>query len=438
MTTADPINHRYILVIDDNLSICEDFRKVLKGSPRASSLHEARAALFEDASLDEPQEGFEVDCAEQGETGLAMVQNAVQCGNPYAVAFVDMLMPPGWDGIETITHLWRADPELEMVLCTAFPELLRDRLSHELAHSDKLLVLRKPFDNIEVWQLAHALTQKWQLAQQVKRQLTLLTETVAQRTQELQEMNEQLQLDIARRQRAEARLIQQAQELARSNAELEQFASVASHDLQEPLRVVISYLQLLAENYHGRLDADADEFIAYAVDGAQRMQQLIVDLLAYSRAGTRSTEFAPTACEQVLARVLVDLHMAIAESGAVVTHGPLPTVQADATQLGQVLQNLLGNALKFRSTQPPRIHVAAEKRGTEWTFMVRDNGIGLEPIYAERIFGLFQRLHSRTAYPGTGMGLAICKKIIERHGGRIWVESEPGYGATFFFTLPAE
>ena len=432
MMTADLISHRCILVIDDNASICDDFRKILQGNPRVSSLHEARAALFEDppgVPLDESWEGFEVDCADQGETGLTMVQNALQRGSPYAVAFVDMLMPPGWDGVETMANLWRVDPELEIVICTAFPELLRDRLTHELGPSDKLLVLRKPFDNIEVWHLANTLTQE--------RQLTLLTDTVAQRTQELREMNERLQLDIAQRQRAEEQFILQAKELARSNAELEQFASVASHDLQEPLRVVISYLQLLSQNYHGRLDTDADEFIAYAVDGAQRMQQLIVDLLAYSRAGTRGTELVPADCEQVLAQVLVDLHMAMAESGAVVTHDPLPTVPADATQLGQVWQNLISNALKFCSMQPPRVHVAAEQQEKEWTFLVRDNGIGLDPTYAGRIFGLFQRLHTRTEYPGTGMGLAICKKIVERHGGRIWVESEPGHGATFFFTLPA-
>jgi signal transduction histidine kinase len=436
MTTADLISHRYILVIDDNASICDDFRKILQGNPRVSSLHEARAALFEEPP-GVPLEGFAVDCADQGEAGLAMVQNALQRGSPYAVAFVDLLMPPGWDGVETISHLWRVDPELEIVICTAFPELLWDRLTHELGHSDKLLILRKPFDNIEVWHLANTLTQKWQLGQHVKQQLTLLTATVAQHTQELREMNEQLQLDIAQRQRAEERLILQTRELARSNAELEQFASVASHDLQEPLRMVISYLQLLTRNYHGRLDTDADEFIAYAVGGARRMQQLIVDLLAYSRVATRGTEFVSTDCEQVLAQVLVDLRLAMVESGAVVTHDPLPTVPADATQLGQVWQNLISNALKFRTTQPPRVHVAAAKQGREWTFLVRDNGIGLEPTYAERIFGLFQRLHGRAEYPGTGMGLAICKKIVERHGGRIWVESEPGHGATFFFTLPA-
>jgi len=224
--------------------------------------------------------------------------------------------------------------------------------------------------------------------------------------------------------------------LQRSNEELQQFAYVVSHDLQEPLRVVASYVQQLAERYQDKLEAEANELISYALDGAKRMQQLIVDLLAYSRIDTTGQEFAPTDCEGVLQRVLSDLRVAIEESGAEVTHDPLPQVMADNVQLGQVLQNLLGNAIKFRSQEPPRIHVSARQEGQQWVFSVRDNGIGINPRYAERIFGIFERLHPRTEYPGTGIGLAICKKIVERHGGQIWVESEPGKGAAFFFTLP--
>ena len=191
MTTA-PIPSRWILVIDDNPTVCEDFRKILQRNTQASSLLAARAALFEDTSLDETAEGFEVDCADQGQTGLAMVQSALQRGSPYAVAFVDMLMPPGWDGLETIDQLWSVDPELEIVICTAFVDLLRDRFTQRLEHSDKLLILRKPFDNIEVWQLASVLTQKWYLAQQVKHQLPALTAMVEQITQELQDVRERL------------------------------------------------------------------------------------------------------------------------------------------------------------------------------------------------------------------------------------------------------
>ncbi|OLE67334.1 MAG: hypothetical protein AUI36_06670 [Cyanobacteria bacterium 13_1_40CM_2_61_4] len=252
------------------------------------------------------------------------------------------------------------------------------------------------------------------------------TQEVGRQEQALRALNAQLEQRVAER----------TAELQRSNEELQQFAYVVSHDLQEPLRVVASYVQQLAERYQDKLEAEANELISYALDGAKRMQQLIVDLLAYSRIETTGQEFAPTDCEGVLQRVLGDLRVAIEESGAEVTHDPLPQVMADNVQLGQGLQNLLGNAIKFRSQEPPRIHVSARQEGQQWVFSVRDNGIGINPRYAERIFGIFERLHPRTEYPGTGIGLAICKKIVERHGGQIWVESEPGKGAAFFFTLP--
>ena len=243
--------------------------------------------------------------------------------------------------------------------------------------------------------------------------------------------------DVTERKRAEEALKEKTEELARSNRDLEQFAYVASHDLQEPLRMVTSYVQLLARRYKGKLDSDADEFIGFAVDGATHMWKLINDLLTYSRVGMRGKELEPTDCETILNQSLNNLKVAIEEKGAVVTHDPLPTVMAESPQLGQLFQNLIGNAIKFRGNEPPRIHVSASRNGNGWTFSVRDNGMGIAPEYAERIFIIFQRLHNRKEYPGTGIGLAICKKIVERHGGRIWVESEVGKGATFYFTLPA-
>jgi light-regulated signal transduction histidine kinase (bacteriophytochrome) len=199
--------------------------------------------------------------------------------------------------------------------------------------------------------------------------------------------------------------------------------------------MVASYVQLLAHRCQGKLDPDADEYIALAVDGAQRMQQMISDLFAYTRVGGQKAAFTAVDCEALLTRVLGDLQMAVADSGAVITHDPLPTIRGDATQLYQVWQNLIGNALKFRGAAGPRVHIAARRDGTGWEFSVRDNGIGIDPKHAERIFQVFQRTHTRTEYPGTGMGLAICKKIVERHGGRIWVESQPGAGSTFYFTI---
>jgi signal transduction histidine kinase len=257
-----------------------------------------------------------------------------------------------------------------------------------------------------------------------------LEHRVAERTRDLRQ-------EIVERRRAEEMLARQADELARSNAELEQFAYVASHDLQEPLRMVASYTQLLAESYRGKLDPDADDFIRYAVDGATRMQRLITDLLSYSRVGRGGRALVPVDCRVLVRQALANLEMVIRESGARVTTDALPTVQADPSQLTQLFQNLIGNALKFRTGAPPEIHVGAERRDGEVVLSVHDNGIGFDPKYAEKIFVIFQRLHGRTKqYPGTGIGLAVCKKIVERHGGRIWAESTPGEGATFHFSIP--
>jgi light-regulated signal transduction histidine kinase (bacteriophytochrome) len=226
--------------------------------------------------------------------------------------------------------------------------------------------------------------------------------------------------------------------LARSNQDLEQFAYVASHDLQEPLRMVATFTQLLAERYRGKLDADADKYIHYAVDGALRMQKLVQDLLAFSRVGRQGEARVSIDCNAALKAGLVNLEAAIHESGAVVEHAQLPVVIADGFQLVQVFQNLIGNAIKFRSSEPPLIRVSAQLQGKEWLFSVADNGIGIAAEQTENVFVIFRRLHTHTEYPGNGIGLSICKKIIEQHGGRIWVESQPGHGSTFQFTLPVK
>ncbi len=244
--------------------------------------------------------------------------------------------------------------------------------------------------------------------------------------------------DITERKQAEAALQEAHEELKRSNSELEQFAYVASHDLQEPLRMVSSYTQLLGRRYAEKFDSDAQEFMGYIVDAAARMKQLIEDLLAYSRLGTKAKDFKPVDLEKALRRALGNLKAAIDEAGAAVTHDPLPALPADEVQLAQLFQNLVGNALKFRAARAPRIHVSVSEMDKFFEVGVRDNGIGIEPQYFERIFMVFQRLHNKGEYPGTGIGLAICKKVVERHGGQIRVESRPGEGSAFIFTLPKE
>jgi PAS domain S-box-containing protein len=249
--------------------------------------------------------------------------------------------------------------------------------------------------------------------------------------------------DITKRVEAEAAekkreaLERRAAELKRSSDELRQFAYVAAHDLQEPVRMVISYTQLLARQYKGRLDADADEFFSFAEDGAQRIQLLVKGLLAYCQVGTKGKDLCETSSTAALEQALVKLRLAIEDNGGVVTHDQLPTVVADSDQLALVFQNLVGNAIKYRGVDPPRVHVSAKRSSdSEWIFSVRDNGIGIDSQYFERIFLMFQRLHGRKEISGTGMGLAVCKKIVERHGGRMWVESSLANGSTFYLALP--
>jgi light-regulated signal transduction histidine kinase (bacteriophytochrome) len=242
--------------------------------------------------------------------------------------------------------------------------------------------------------------------------------------------------DITERKKTEESLKIVAENLKRSNSELEQFAYVASHDLQEPLRMVTSYTQLLEQRYKGKLDADADDFIRYAVDGATRMHRLIDDLLSYSRVNRRGNPFKPTEIELALDVALKNLEMLIKENDAVVTHDKLPEVMADDVQLVQLFQNLIGNAIKFHGKELPHVHISAQKyQETQYLFSVQDNGIGIDPQYFDRLFKIFQRLHTKEEYPGTGIGLALTKRIVERHGGRIWLESQPGKGTTVYFTL---
>ena len=264
--------------------------------------------------------------------------------------------------------------------------------------------------------------------------LSILKEEYGRRIKLIGELGDSL--DQVRRTKED--LEQKSLELARSNEDLREFAYAVSHDLQEPLRAVSGFVKLLAKRYKGRLDTDADEFIEYSVDGVKRMQLMIKDLLEYSQVGTKGEGFRPADISIVIEQAVSNLKAAIEESGAEVTWAAMPTVMADTPQLIRLFQNLIGNAIKFRGKEAPRVHVSAEREGDEWVFSIQDNGIGIDPDQAEKIFVIFRRLHTREEYPGTGIGLAMCKKIVERHGGEIRVESEPGKGSTFRLTMPVK
>jgi light-regulated signal transduction histidine kinase (bacteriophytochrome) len=263
-----------------------------------------------------------------------------------------------------------------------------------------------------------------------------LEELVKQRTRELEAANLQLRNEIAHRKVAEEALLHAAEDLKRSNLDLEQFGYVASHDLQEPLRAVAGFVKLLEHRFPDKLDAKVRDYISGAAEGATRMEQLITDLLAFSRLSTEGRAFAPVNLEKPLHTALHTLQFSIKKANAVMTSDPLPTARVDERQMVQLFQNLLANALKFHSECPLQIHIGARAEQGRWVLSVQDNGIGIDPQYFERIFQVFQRLHTRKTYPGTGIGLAICKKIVERHGGKIWVESQPGQGTTFCFSIP--
>jgi len=350
------------------------------------------------------REGYIAVVAQGGEEGVERAEFV----RPDLV-LLDVMMP-GMDGFETCRRLKarEATRDIPVVFMTALTDT-SDKLAGFAAGAVDYVT--KPLNGAEVLARIETHLALYGLRQQLAAQ------------------NEQLRHEMAAREETQAALL-------RSNTELEQLAYVASHDMQEPLRMVASYLQLVAQRYRGQLDADADEFIGYAVDGAKRMQALINDLLAYSRVGTKARPFEPTDCARVVDTALSNLRIAITDSGATVTLGSLPTVMGDSMQLLQLFQNLIGNAMKFKRDEPVRIHIGAEPAGECWHFSVSDNGIGIAAEYFERIFVLFQRLHGRGEYPGTGIGLAICKKIVERHGGTISVESQPDVGSTFHFTIP--
>lgn len=360
-------------------------------------------------------DGYEMALARSGEEALELL--AVQ---PVDCILLDLMMP-GIGGRETCKRIKSAKVmrDIPIVMLTAVED--RDAMLLGLsAGADDYIAKSSDLELLRARVLAQIRRKQFQDENRVIREHLLRKEK-----EEAERHSEVLEVRAA--------------ELKRSNDDLQQFAYIAAHDLQEPLRVISSFTQLLAQRYKGRLDSDADEFIGFAVDGAHRMQALIQSVLAYCRVGTADKEFRAVSSEVALKQALDNLRNAIADSAGVVTHDPLPTISADSVQLAQLFQNIVGNAIKYRGEQPPRVHVSAMKNGSgEWIFSVRDNGLGIDSQYFDKIFLMFQRLHGRGEFSGMGIGLTVCKKIAERHGGRMWVESVPGQGSTFYIALPEE
>ena len=400
-----PIN---ILLIEDSLTATMHVKKML-------------------AEAESDQFDTELECANRLSAGQELItQGGID------VILLDLSLPDS-DGVDTFSQVLSQAPEVPVVVMSSLED---ETLATTAVQQGAQYFLLKGQVNSNLLKLCILYSIERKHAERgLQKAHDELEKRVQERTAELAITNENLQTELTERKRIEEELKKAVAELERSNTELEQFAYVASHDLQEPLRMVASYTQLLQKRYRDKLDADADDFITYAVDGAKRMQNLINSLLSYSRVGTRGKPFEPTESESVFEQALANLKLTIDESGADVTHDPLPRVKADETQLIQLFQNLLSNAVKFHGEEQPRIHVSAKQNSNEYIFSVSDNGIGIDPKHFDRIFVIFQRLHGREEYSGIGIGLPVCKRIVERHGGRIWLESQPGEGCTFYFTM---
>ncbi len=396
--------------------------------------------------------GYAPRCVINGQMALRACNS-----NPPDLILLDIMMPE-MNGYEVCQHL-KSEPktrEIPVIFISAKDEVFDKVNAFAVGAVD---YISKPFQFEEVLARIESHLTLRNLQKQLKEQNTLLQEEISSRLavektlyeknqilhqeishrraveKALQEQNLLLQQEISSRQRAESALLKSNQELARSNAELEQFAYVASHDLQAPLATIASYAQLLEKRYKDQLDSQAIKFIGNIVHGCTRMQSLIDDLLEYSRVGRSQKPFRLTDCNHAIKQTVANLQGAIRDTEAVVTYSDLPTVIGDTSQLVQLFQNLIGNAIKYRRDAPPAVHITACKQEENWLFSISDNGIGIAPQHQERIFQIFQRLHTQREYSGTGIGLAICQKIVERHGGCIWVKSEPGQGSTFYFTL---
>jgi signal transduction histidine kinase len=438
MNTEDDYNR--ILVIDDNRAIHEAFRKIL-GADRAgdAALDAVESELFDVPSPDTPQLRFEIRSVCQGQEGVDLLQEAAAEGRPYTMAFVDVRMPPGMDGIETVVKMWETAPDLQVVICTAYSDYSWNDMIGRLGRSDRWVILKKPFEPVEVLQLANALTEKARLLHQAHVKEDELERRVQQRTSELTKLNADMADLVENLEVSKADLLRKGQELEASNKDLEGFSYSVSHDLKAPLRRVDGFAKMLEEDYAEKLDDKGRGLLRVVRDGAKDMGCLINDLLAFSRVSRKD-----------LRLTRLDLPALVAEAKRLSEYdaagrnirwdiGELPPAFGDHTTIREVLVNLLSNAVKFTQPRPDAV-ITLEGRfeGDEVIYSVTDNGVGFNMDYKDKLFEVFQRLHAASEFEGTGIGLALVQRIIQRHGGRVWAEGKVDEGATFYFTLPRE
>jgi len=430
------IIHR-VLVIDDNPDNHRDFKTILLEEQANTKLDSLGAELFgRSARKSTPNSKYELDFASQGKDGHEKIKQALSQNRPYELAFVDMRMPPGWDGLETIEHIWKTDPNVQAVICTAYSDHSWEDITRRLGRSENLLILKKPFDSAEVAQLAAALTEKWILARQASMKMGQLKQMVEERTHELREVNEQIKQEIVERKRAEERQAELLEKVENINKELKEFASIVSHDLKAPLRGIKTLANWILADCADKLGEQANEQINLLLERVERMYNLIEGTLQYSRAGRAEGKQVQVNLNNFVPEII---NMVVPPENITVTiENELPVIECEETHIMQVFQNLLSNAMKYMDKPQGWIKVGCVEQDGFWKFSVADNGPGIEEKHFEKIFKIFQALPTSPMFEGTGVGLTIVKKIVELYNGKIWVESKVGQGSTFFFTLPKQ
>ena len=407
--------HR-ILVIDDNPSIHKDFQTILLDEEESETLNTLRNEVFGNKTTDTTTKSvFELDFASQGEEGCEKIKQACSENLPYELAFVDMRMPPGWDGLKTIEHIWEIDPNVQVVICTAYSDYSWGEITERLGKSQNLLILKKPFDSAEVAQLASALTEKWILGKKASLKMGQLEQMVKERTERQTELIEKVD---------------------NINKELKDFASIVSHDLKAPLRGIKSLATWILDDCSDQLGEQAKEQMNLLLGRVERMYNLIDGVLQYSKAGRTEEKPVQVNLEDFIPEA-IDM-LVPPENISITIENTMPVIECAETHVMQLFQNLLSNAIKYMDKPKGRINVGCIEENGFWKFSIADNGPGIEGKYFEKIFKMFQALSVSEDFEGTGVGLTIAKKIVELYGGNIWVESKIGKGSTFFFTLPKQ